>query len=110
MLDQVEIRIEPLEKMSAGHKKDLSTVLGPYPTKADPTRTELRMVDVRKQVEYKGMFRADRGGLKRLRISAWYKGVFGGDEIGGVDVDVTFAAAPVNILLLTKDKKTDAKD
>jgi hypothetical protein len=106
--DQVEIRIEPLEKMSSGKKKDLSHVLGPYSTKADPTKKELRMVDVRERVEYKGMFRADRGGLKRLRISAWYQGVFGaGDEIGALDVDVTFAVNPVNILLMNKKGKTD---
>merc|ERR1719364_669119 len=102
--DQVEIRIEPLEKMPDSKKKGLSHVLGPYSTKPDPTRKELRMVDVRERVEYKGMFRADRGGLKRLRISAWYQGVFSaGDEIGGIDVDVTFAVAPVNIELLTKN-------
>merc|ERR1719379_2273544 len=67
--DEVEIRIEPLEKMSAGHKQDLSHVLGPYPTKPDPTKPALRMVDARERVEYKGMFRADKGGLKRVRIS-----------------------------------------
>merc|ERR1719281_215879 len=88
MRDQVEIRIEPLEKnVNPGTKRDLTFVLGPYPTRNDPTKAALRMVEVKDREgthgvrrEYKGMFRADRGGLMRLRISAWYQAVFGAGE------------------------------
>merc|ERR1719313_2401162 len=118
MRDQVEIRIEPLEKnVNPGTKKDLTFVLGPYPTRNDPTKAALRMVEVKDREgthgvrrEYKGMFRADRGGLMRLRISAWYQAVFGvGEEIGSIDVDVTFAAVPVNLQHMTKKGKEAGK-
>merc|ERR1719506_2932103 len=118
MRDQVEIRIEPLEKnVNPGTKEDLTFVLGPYPTRNDPTKAALRMVEVKDREgthgvrrEYKGMFRADRGGLMRLRISAWYQAVFGaGEEIGSIDVDVTFAAVPVNLQHMTKKGKEAGK-
>jgi hypothetical protein len=93
--NSLEIRIEPGGNVSASDKKALTAVVGTYTPKPDPQKKKLMMVDVQKKVEYKGMMRGERGGVIRTHISAWYKGYTQDTKVGGINVDVTFASAPV---------------
>jgi len=106
MLDsnKLLLKIEPVDKLSIAERKRFTKVLGPFNTEEDPQKKKCRMAVVKAYEEYKGVFRADRGGVVRIRIAACYQGstsLTGDTEIGAVQADVCFGpAVPVQHVAL----------
>lgn len=95
--NEIELWLEPVDPaISPAQAADMRKVLGAFLTQPEPKSRGARFAKVADQFEYVGIYRADRGGMTKVRLSVHYRGLMANAEVGHCDLDVTFESQPVS--------------